>query len=98
MHLIYGKKGCEYTWQDEFPETVPCKGTRSWEHYHDTTCKGKARIAFVYHEQDEEFALCKMRQADDKLWLHDYCSVAIYFCSDCLEASVLWNQAQEKFF
>ena len=88
MHLIYGKKGCEYTWQDEFPEEVQCKKCPS----------GKARIAFVYHEQDEEFALCKMRQDDDKLWLHDYCSVAIYFCSDCLEASVLWNQAQEKFF
>ncbi len=83
MHLIYGKKGCKYTWQDSFPEEVQCEKCSS----------EKARITFVYHEQDEEFTLCKMRQEDDKLWLHDYCSVAVYFCPDCLEARVLWNQA-----
>ena len=83
MHLIYGKKGCKYTQQDYFPETVRC----------EKCSDGTARIAFVYHEQDEEFTICKMRQGDDELWLHDACSVAVYFCPKCLNARVLWNQA-----
>jgi len=82
MHLIYGEKGCEYSQQDKFPEDVKCEN-----------CDCVARIAFVYHEADEKFAICNMRRKDDKLWLHDWCSVAVYFCANCLKAHVLWNQA-----
>jgi len=93
MHLIYGTKGCTYSWQDDFPETIYCGNILSNTCDGQKTRDGRARIAFVYHEQDEKFYLCNMRKHDDKLWLHDACSVAIYFCPDCLNSKVLWNQA-----
>ena len=74
-----------FTWQDKFPKTTKCG------------CNGKAKLAFVAHEFDtkpksEQF-ICNLYENDKGLWLHDACSVAVYFCEKCLEPTALYNQA-----
>lgn len=88
IKIINGEDGLEYTWQNDFPKTTPC-----------CRCKeGKARIGFIYYEGDpinmsDEF-ICKLhKNIKNKLWLHDVCAVAIYFCEKCLEPTALYNQA-----
>jgi hypothetical protein len=81
MRIIYGEEGCEYTWQEPFPKETTCK------------CGSMARITFVCAEDDERPHLCEMYRPDDKYWLHDVCCVAVYFCSECLEPTALYNQA-----
>jgi hypothetical protein len=88
MRLICGEAGRKYTRQDEFPKTVLCG-----KKHGDLSCDGRARLAFVYCEEgDDNKFLCNMRKDTDKLWIHDACSVAVYFCNECLGAHVLWNQ------
>lgn len=77
------------TWQDPFPETTEC-----------LKCHGECRLGFVTHEFDTEQGkgnfLCDLYPNDpdgDGYWLHDACSVAVYFCRKCLEPTALYNQA-----
>jgi hypothetical protein len=92
MRIIYGEEGCNVTWQDPFPKETICK------------CGEMARIAFVYDEysddrqgpflSDQGPFLSDQRKEGDKLWLHDACRVAVYFChKGCLEPTALYNQA-----
>lgn len=86
MKVTLGKDGVSKTWQDEFPETTTCR------------CGREARIAFVAHEgidpDDKGPSICKLHRNEGKggFWPHDYCAVAVYFCSHCCEATAFWNQ------
>jgi hypothetical protein len=92
MKVTIGKKGLKMSWQTPFPATTEC-----------CRCGGKARIGFVAHEGMEETEDCRghyvCNMYDNKggdggrFWLHDYCAVAVYFCSKCLETTALYNQA-----
>jgi len=76
------------SWQADFPKTTKC-----------CRCKGKARLGFVAHEGmtplKEKKYVCQLYEnmEDKKLWLHDCCAVAVYFCEKCLEPTALYNQA-----
>ena len=86
--MIYlGETGLKKTWQQNFPKTVEC--------FH---CAAEARIAFVYHEDGRgydgrERLLCDLVKSDDKMWIHDCCAVAVYFCPNCLKVTSIMNQA-----
>jgi hypothetical protein len=76
------------TWQAPFKPVVKC-----------VHCGEEARLAFVAHEglqgdKEEEFvAGLYENHAEDKLWLHDACAVAVYFCTGCLKPTADYNQA-----
>lgn len=79
----------EIGWQEAFPPTVRCV---------QRGCKGEARLGFVAYEKQEKGGkfVCQLYENDPehkKLWLHDLCSVAVYFCEKCLEPTALYNQA-----
>lgn len=90
MEIGLGKAGLKLTNQDEFPPEVVC-----------VYCGGKASIGFVAHEgpaeQDYKFGfVCEVHRHEpdeEGLWLHDCCSVAVYFCRTCLEPTAKYNQA-----
>lgn len=85
MKTAIGESGLKESYQDEFEKEVPC-----------VKCSGVARIAFVAYETGEEKELiCRLRPNGGKgdFWLHDCCSVAVYLCKDCLEATAIINQA-----
>ena len=84
MEIYKGKKGLKQTWQEDFPETTPCK---------DSKCKGIARIAFVACENKEKEYICNLYNKKKELWVHDACAVAVYFCIKCLEPIAILNQA-----
>ena len=74
------------SFQHEFPKRTRC-----------SECNGIARIGFVAHELqtrtgEELVKDLHQTHADGKLWLHDKCAVAVYFCEKCLNAEALWNQ------
>lgn len=83
-----GEKGLNNTWQEPFPKTTEC-----------CRCGGEARIGFVASEKytgnNEEFvAHLHVNNRDGSgFWLHDCCAVAVYFCRQCLEPTVIYNQA-----
>jgi hypothetical protein len=88
MKVTIGKAGLAKTQQDEFPETTQC-----------CKCKGEARIGFVAHEgidMDDRKTdqVCRLHFNEGKggMWPHDYVSVAVYFCRECLEVTALYNQ------
>ena len=89
MQVTLGKEGLDCSWQDRFEENVKC-----------IHCGAIARIAFVAHEgikkkpgKSDKF-VCDLHNNDDgKMWLHDFCAVAVYFCEECLEATAEYNQA-----
>uniref|UniRef100_A0A6M3KXA1 Uncharacterized protein n=1 Tax=viral metagenome TaxID=1070528 RepID=A0A6M3KXA1_9ZZZZ len=87
MKVTLGKKGCEKTWQYEFPKTTKC-----W------LCKGTARIGFVAYEGMEKsdsgplVSGLHLNKGKGKQWLHDCCAVAVYFCKECLNPTALYNQ------
>jgi len=95
MKVTIGKEGLDKTWQDRFPETTEC-----------CKCGGESLIAFVAHEgmdpddepiyprEDVQF-VCDLRENEGKggFWVHDCCSVSVYFCEECLNPTALYNQA-----
>ena len=87
MKVTIGKEGLAKTQQDEFPETTQC-----------CKCKGEARIGFVAHEGIDKNDLRSIQvyrlHSNEKggMWPHDYVSVAVYFCRECLEVTALYNQ------
>ena len=91
MQITLGKKGLDKTWQETYEETISCYA-----------CGGKARIGFVAHEGFLDHPIvsqgpfvCSLHKNKGKhsLWLHDCCTVAIYFCQYCLAVSAEYNQA-----
>ncbi len=89
MKVTLGKEGLKKAWQDKFPEITAC-----------CSCKGVAQIGFVTHEGiDEEASDTKLvsslheNEGKGGYWLHDCCTVAVYFCKECLKATALRNQA-----
>ncbi len=82
MKVIKGEKGCEYTFQDEFPKTVFC------------SCGGEAHIIFVAIEEDEEQGeyICNNVPKDANLWPHDAIAVAVYICKKCMKTISIMNQ------
>ena len=88
MKVTIGEKGLKYSWQNEFPKTIEC-----------CQCGGTSRIGFVAHEGMDKADLkiphiCGLHDSKGKgnFWLHDCCTVAVYFCRDCLEPTALYNQ------
>ena len=92
MRITLGKKGMEKSWQARFPEETKC-----------VHCGGEARIGFTAHEGiDEEVTYPRdfiqfvydlyENKGKGNYWLHDCCSVAVYFCKDCLNTTSLHNQ------
>lgn len=82
--LFYGKEGQLRTWQAPFPETTKC-----------VKCKRKAHIALTYIEpSNSKTDICRQKPklGGRKLWLHDCCAIAIYFCENCLNPTALYNQ------
>lgn len=88
MEIVLGKAGLVKTFQDEFPETTAC-----------CRCDCEARIGFVAAEvggRENGPFVCDLHKNDPKgegFWMHDCCSVAVYFCKKCLEPTALYNQA-----
>lgn len=88
MEVTLGKEGLTKSWQAEFPETTEC-----------VHCKGESRVGFTVIENFSgtpgEGHVCDLYENEGKgnYWLHDVCSVAIYFCKDCLKTTSLYNQA-----
>lgn len=88
MQVTIGSKGLKKSHQDEFPPTTSC-----------CRCAGIARIAFVAHEgfgqqppYEKTVAALHNNRGKGEYWMHDYCSVAVYFCKDCLEPTAIANQ------
>lgn len=90
MKVELGKEGLTKTFQKKFPEEITC-----------VHCSRTARIGFVAHETDEmegDSYVCQINKQgkDGKLWLHDLCAVAVYFCEKCLKPTALYNQGWNK--
>lgn len=73
------------SFQNEFPKTTEC-----------CRCHGNSRLGFVAYEnykKDEKF-LCNLynNQENDRFWLHDLATIAVYFCEKCLQPTALYNQ------
>jgi hypothetical protein len=86
MRTTIGENGLGKSWQKKFPKTTKCMA-----------CGGISRIGFVAHEgmdNDKGPYVCDLHKNKGKgnLWLHDCCSVAVYFCRDCLLPTALYNQ------
>ncbi len=80
-----GKEGLDLSYQGKFPKETEC-----------VHCKGKAKIAFTMIErfqENDKYISGLYKNKRNKLWLHDCCAVAVYFCEDCLEPTALANQA-----
>lgn len=92
MKVVLGNvKGVEtFSFQAKFPRQVTC-----------VKCNMRADLAFVAHEQDEPVVSkggkyvqgVKQHAGKDKLWVHDACCVAVYFCRSCLAPTAVMNQA-----
>lgn len=91
MKVVIGNEGLDITFQDPFSENVEC-----------VHCGSIARIGFVAHEMDEDVieegkGIQYVSQLHDNekgnMWLHDACSVAVYFCTKCLNTTAVYNQA-----
>ena len=89
MQVIIGKEGLDASFQDIFSENVKC-----------VHCGSTARIGFVAHEMEEkvikEGGQYVSQLHDNKkgsMWLHDACAVAVYFCTNCLDTTAVYNQA-----
>jgi len=87
MKVTLGKKGLSKSWQAKFPEETEC-----------CRCKEIARVGFVAHEgidfEEHHIPLSSLYENEGKggFWLHDSCAVAVYFCTECLEPTALYNQ------
>jgi hypothetical protein len=85
MKVELGEAGLTKTFQDEFPPSTKC-----------VHCGGVARIAFVAYESGEDDPPpCVFNLHQNRIhsaWLHDLCSVAVYFCMHCLEPTALYDQ------
>ncbi len=78
--VTYGKKGLAKSYQANFPPETKC-----------CRCGGKSTFAFTVMENSEPYT-CDQEHPEG-LWPHDAVAVAIYFCSECLETTALYNQA-----
>jgi len=74
------------SFQNDFPHITNC-----------CRCDKRARLGFVAYEtsgrKGKKFVCHIWETKPKRLWLHDACAVAVYFCKDCLEPTALYNQA-----
>jgi hypothetical protein len=73
------------TWQAPFSKTTTC-----------ARCGGESRLAFVMKEQHSTgdiVATLHENGGKGDFWLHDRCAIAVYFCRDCLNPAVKYNQS-----
>ena len=75
------------TYQKPFPRQMDCPH-----------CRSTARIALTAIEQSsgtpDKGHVCNLHRNTEKaFWPHDCIAFAIYFCKECREAMVIWNQA-----
>lgn len=88
MQVTLGEAGLSKTWQMPFEPETTC-----------IHCGNVARIGFVAHEgfgraQEHAQYVCNLHSnGDGGYWLHDVCAVAVYFCTECLNVTALYNQA-----
>ena len=86
MKVLYGKDSVRETWQTPFDEKIKCDD-----------CGKEARIAFVAIEDGKDWQntdfIANYREKTDVVWPHDCAAFAVYICTSCGEAHVLWNQA-----
>jgi hypothetical protein len=87
MNIYLGETGLNKTFQEDFPKTIKCH-----------KCEKDAKIMFVAQEWDEKKGnyICDLHETTGEeggLWLHDACSVAVYLCPFCFEATTEVNQA-----
>ena len=84
MRVIKGKKGCEHSWQDDFPTVVSC----------EAGCGGIGHIAFVAIEEqgEKDGYIYENKPENVKLWPHDAIAVAVYICEKCMKTTSLMNQ------
>ena len=81
----------EASWQAEFPKTVKCE-----------KCGGVCRCALTLMEGRSNAELpvgepfvtsLHPNKGPGGYWPHDAIAFALYFCRDCFNAQVEWNQA-----
>lgn len=85
MEVTIGKEGLDKSWQRVFEETTKC-----------VHCGSESRIGFVAHETRplKSPFVCNLHEnKKESKWLHDCCCVAVYFCTDCLFPTAIYNQA-----
>ena len=100
MQVTIGKEGLTKTWQENFPETIQQSHVIRGSCDGKEICNGESRIAFVAHEglNDNDRKppfVCDLHENkhdESEAWLHDCCTVAVYFCKKCLQPTVLYNQ------
>lgn len=82
--VAYGEEGLksDYSFQDPFPPTVGCPCGQTAFHAF-TVAEGNGKDDYLY----------RSKPGGARLWLHDACAVAIYFCGECLTPSARYNQA-----
>ena len=84
MRVVPGPEGLEHTWQAEFPRRTAC-----------CRCPGEARHAFTAIEEGGSKGphIHDMHpNVEHDRWPHDVVAVAVYFCTECLETTALYNQ------
>lgn len=83
MKVEIGTKGLSNSWQADFDEEAKCK------------CGRMARIAFVAQEQhgEKKYISDLHKNKKGSFWPHDAIAIAVYFCKNCFEVVVVWNQA-----
>ena len=84
MKIVKGDKGTHLSWQDDFPKEAKCK------------CGGVARIALSAIEENEDDGyVSHLHENNGKggYWPHDAIAFSVYFCKECMEPVILYNQA-----
>ena len=91
MKVVVGPQGLKETQQQDFPAETKCHN-----------CGGVARHAFTAFEDTNEGGgdptyvpnyVCRLHTNDPQgFWLHDLCSVAVYFCKQCGSPMARFNQ------
>ena len=93
MNIAIGKAGTstEMTFQDEWPETVPCatKDCGAMAELAITVAENQTEDCPVYTLHDNDFT----RPDGEGFWPHDYISVAVYICRKCGKLTARMNQA-----
>jgi len=86
MDITLGQESIHKTHQNSFRKEIFC-----------SRCSGTSRIAFVAHEgidSNPSYSISEYYNNEpNSMWVHDYVAVAVYFCTECLNADAKFNQA-----
>ncbi len=98
MKVTLGKAGLEESWQNPFPETTECCCCSGEARIGFVAHESRDEVLATRESQGhnpEAVAVHELHSnkgAKGNYWLHDLCAVAVYFCSDCLKTTALYNQ------